>query len=113
MVASAIRSIVEQPDEHAPSEQLRRVADSLAARFPAVADPLTEAEPDLLAHFSFPEAHRTRIRSTNPPERLNQEIYRRTAVVAERRPARRATCSYRSSSRQAWSDLRIVGTLHL
>ena len=37
MVASAIRSIFEQPDEHAASEQLRRVADGLAARFPAVA----------------------------------------------------------------------------
>ena len=31
MVASAIRSIFEQPDEHAASEQLRRVADGLAA----------------------------------------------------------------------------------
>jgi hypothetical protein len=81
MVASAIRSIFEQPDEHAASEQLRRVADSLAARFPAVAELLTEAEPDLLVHFTFPEAHRTRIRSTNPQERLNKEIKRRTAVV--------------------------------
>jgi putative transposase len=81
MVASAIRSIFEQPDEHAASEQLRRVADSLAARFPAVAELLTEAEPDLLVHFTFPEARRTRIRSTNPQERLNKEIKRRTAVV--------------------------------
>ena len=81
MVASAIRSIFEQPDEHAASEQLRRVADSLAARFPAVAELLTEDEPDLLVHFTFPEAHRTRIRSTNPQERLNKEIKRRTAVV--------------------------------
>ena len=64
----------EQPDEHAASEQLRRVADGLAARFPAVADLLTEAEPDLLVHFTFPDAHRPRIRSTNPQERLNKEI---------------------------------------
>ena len=42
---------------------------------------LTEAEPDLLVHFTFPEAHRPRIRSTNPQERLNKEIKRRTAVV--------------------------------
>ena len=81
MVASAIRSIFEQPDEHAASEQLRRVADGLTARFPAVAELLTEAEPDLLVHFTFPEAHRPRIRSTNPQERLNKEIKRRTAVV--------------------------------
>jgi len=72
MVASAIRSIFEQPDEHAASEQLRRVADSLAGRFPAVAALLTEAEPDLLVR---------QIRSTNPQERLNKEIKRRTAVV--------------------------------
>jgi len=52
-----------------------------AARFPAVADLLTEAEPDLLVHFTFPDAHRPRIRSTNPQERLNKEIKRRTAVV--------------------------------
>jgi len=81
MVASAIRSIFEQPDEHSASEQLRRVADSLAARFPAVAALLTDAEPDLLVHFTFPEAHRRQIRSTNPQERLNKEIKRRTAVV--------------------------------
>jgi len=81
MVASAIRSIFEQPDEHAASEQLRRVADGLVARFPAVAGLLTEAEPDLLVHFTFPDAHRPRIRSTNPQERLNKEIKRRTAVV--------------------------------
>jgi putative transposase len=81
MVASAIRSIFEQPDEHAASEQLRRVADGLAVRFPAVAELLIEAEPDLLVHFTFPETHRPRIRSTNPQERLNKEIKRRTAVV--------------------------------
>jgi transposase-like protein len=81
MVASAIRSIFEQPDEHSASEQLRRVADGLAPRFPAVANLLIEAEPDLLAHFTFPETHRRQIRSTNPQERLNKEIKRRTAVV--------------------------------
>jgi transposase-like protein len=32
------------------------------------------AETDLLAHFTFPETHRSRIRSTNPLERLNKEI---------------------------------------
>jgi transposase-like protein len=39
-----------------------------------VADLLTDAEPDLLAHFAFPESHRRQIRSTNPLERLNKEI---------------------------------------
>jgi putative transposase len=80
MVASAIRSIFEQPDEHAASERLRRVADSLTARFPAVAQLLTEAEPDLLVHFTFPEAHRPRIRSTNPRNGSTRRS-RWTAVV--------------------------------
>jgi transposase-like protein len=81
MVASAIRSVFEQLDEASASAQLRRVADGLSARFPAVAELLTDAEPDLLVHFTFPEAHRRQIRSTNPLERLNKEIKRRTAVV--------------------------------
>jgi putative transposase len=81
MVTSAIRSIFEQLDESAASVQLRRVADGLAARFPAVTTLLLEAEPDLLVHFTFPEAHRRQLRSTNPLERLNKEIKRRTAVV--------------------------------
>jgi putative transposase len=51
------------------------------AKFPAVARLLLDAEPDILAHFAFPETHRRQIRSTNPLERLNKEINRRTAVV--------------------------------
>ena len=43
-------------------------------RVPAVARLLADAEPDLLAHFAFPELHRSRIRSTNPQERLNKEV---------------------------------------
>ena len=81
LVASAIRTVFEQPDEHAAREQLDRVIDGLRPRFGPVADLLTEAEPDLLAHFAFPESHRRQIRSTNPLERLNKEIKRRTAVV--------------------------------
>lgn len=47
----------------------------------AVADLLADAEDDLLAHFTFPETHRRQIRSTNPLERLDKEVKRRTAVV--------------------------------
>lgn len=81
MVATIIRSIFEQPDEAAAREQLRRAVDGLEARFPRVAGLLVEAEADLLAHFTFPESHRRQIRSTNPLERLNKEVKRRTAVV--------------------------------
>jgi putative transposase len=81
MIASAVRAIFEQPDEAAAHEQLGHIAESLQARFPAVAQLLLDAETDLLAHFTFPETHRRQIRSTNPLERLNKEIKRRTAVV--------------------------------
>lgn len=81
MVASAIRSVFEQPDGVSAREQLDRVIDGMAKPYPRVAELLTDAEPDLLSHFAFPATHRSRIRSTNPLERLNKEIKRRTAVV--------------------------------
>ena len=81
MVASAIRSVFEQPDERSARAQSGRVIEGIRPRFPAVADLLADAEPDLLAHFTFPDSHRRQIRSTNPLERLNKEIKRRTAVV--------------------------------
>ncbi len=81
MVASAIRLVFEQPDEASAREQLGHVLEGLRPRFGPVADLLADAEPDLLAHFAFPESHRRQIRSTNPQERLNKEIKRRTAVV--------------------------------
>lgn len=81
MVASAIRAVLEQPDEPSAREQCGRVIATLEPRFPAVARLLADAEDDLLAHMSFPESHRRQIRSTNPLERLNKEIKRRTAVV--------------------------------
>ena len=81
MIASAVRLVFEQPDEAAARRQLDVVIDTLGPRFPAVAELLTEAEPDLLSHFAFPEPHRRQIRSTNPQERLNKEIKRRTGVV--------------------------------
>jgi putative transposase len=81
MVATVIRSIFEQPSDMSAAEQLRRVAEGLDHRFPAVAALLRSAEMDLLAHFTFPASHRRQIRSTNPLERLNKEIKRRTSVV--------------------------------
>jgi transposase-like protein len=39
------------------------------------------AEEDVLAYMSFPPQHRTKLHSTNPLERLNGEIKRRTNVV--------------------------------
>jgi len=81
IVATFVRSVFDQPDEDAARAQLRLAVDGLEPRFPAVAELLTDAEAELLVHFTFPAQHRTRIRSTNPLERLNKEIKRRTRVV--------------------------------
>ena len=42
---------------------------------------MDEAEADVLAFMSFPKDHRPKIHRTNPLERLNGEIKRRTDVV--------------------------------
>jgi putative transposase len=57
------------------------VATVLRAQFPDVADQLIDAAPDLLAFSAFPITHWTKIWPTNPLERVNAEIKRRTNVV--------------------------------
>jgi putative transposase len=81
MVAAAIRTIFAQPTGAEVIEQLDKVAAMLAAKFPAVARMLADAKADLTAFASFPAAHWTKIWSTNPLERVNKEIKRRTNVV--------------------------------
>ncbi len=60
----------------------RRVADQLRAKLPKLAPLVDEAEPDVLAYMSFTPPHRAKLHSTNPIERLNGEIKRRTELVA-------------------------------
>lgn len=56
----------------------RQVADQVRPKLAALLD---EAEEDVLAYMTFPKEHRAKIHSTNPIERLNREIKRRTEVV--------------------------------
>ena len=42
---------------------------------------LEDAEPEILAFYAFPPRHWSKLRSTNPLERFNKEIGRRTDVV--------------------------------
>ena len=65
----------------AAARQWRQVADSLRPRSEKLATLMDEAEPDVLAFMTFPSEHRTKIHSTNPLERVNKEIKRRTNVV--------------------------------
>lgn len=81
MVAAAIRQVFVQTDPDAAHTLWRQVADQLRGRFPRVAERLDEAEADVLAYLSFPEAHRVKIHSTNGLERLNKEVKRRANVV--------------------------------
>ena len=57
------------------------VCDRLQAPAAKVAELLEEAEDDLLAFLDFPAEHRSKLRSTNPLERVNREIARRSDVV--------------------------------
>jgi transposase-like protein len=81
MVAAAIRTIFAQPDPAHVRSQLDEVARMLDAKFPDVAAMLRDATEDLLAFTAFPVAHWRKIWSTNPLERINGEIKRRTNVV--------------------------------
>jgi len=81
VVAAALRTIFAQPDRAAATQQLREVVKAMASRWPRAADVVARAEQDVLAYMAFPVDHWTRIYSTNPLERLNEEVKRRTNVV--------------------------------
>ncbi|HET7667506.1 MAG TPA: IS256 family transposase [Mycobacterium sp.] len=81
MVAAAIRTIFAQPDADHVRDQLDVIAGMLGRQFPKIETMLRDAAPDLLAFAGFPVLHWKKIWSTNPLERLNKEIKRRTDVV--------------------------------
>ena len=81
LVAAAIRTVFAQPDREAARQQLAEVVRAMCKRWPRAAEILERAEDDILAYMAFPRKHWTRIYSTNPLERLNKEVKRRTQVV--------------------------------
>ncbi len=81
LVSGAIRQLFHAADGHEARERLAQVVEQLARPAPKVAQLLEAAEVDLLAFYAFPAEHWSKLRSTNPLERVNREIGRRSDVV--------------------------------
>jgi transposase-like protein len=81
VVSAFVATAFVQDDAQTAKTQWRQVADQLRPKVPKLANLMDEAEPDVLAYMTFPKEHRTKLHSTNPIERLNGEIKRRTNVV--------------------------------
>jgi len=81
VVTAFMSAAFAQDDAEAAKVQWRKVADQLRPKLPKLAGLLDQAESDVLAYMTFPTAHRSKLHSTNPLERLNGEIKRRTEVV--------------------------------
>ena len=81
MVSAAIRTAFVQEDHASACAQWQQVTDAFETRFPKLATLMREAESDVLAFMDFPPEHRRQLHSTNPLERVNKEIKRRSHVV--------------------------------
>jgi len=106
-VATLVRSIFAQPDAEQVREQHVRVVAQLEERFPAAAELLEEAGPDILAFTAVPKEVWRQVWSNNPLERLNREIRRRTDVVGifpGRAAALRLVGAVLAEQNDEWAD---------
>src|ERR1700757_1940346 len=81
VVSAFIATAFAQDDAAAARAQWRKIADQLRPKLPKLAAFPHEGEADVRAYLTFPAQHRAKLLSTNPIERLNGEIKRRTDVV--------------------------------
>jgi transposase-like protein len=81
IVSAWVGTAFAQDDAAAARKQWRQVADQARPRVPKLAALMDDAEADVLAYMGFPAQHRPKLHSTNPLERLNGEIKRRSEVV--------------------------------
>ena len=81
IVSAWVGTAFAQNDAASARKQWRDVADQVRPRVPKLAGLMDEAEADVLAYMEFPAQHRVKLHSTNPLERLNGEIKRRSDVV--------------------------------
>ncbi len=80
-LAALVRPIFNQDTRAEACDRLSEAVAALEGKLPKVCAALERAEEDILAFYAFPADHRKKLRSTNPLERLNREIGRRTDVV--------------------------------
>src|SRR4029453_11474003 len=81
VVSAFIATAFAQDTPEAASTQWRNVADQIGPKVPKLASLMDSAEQDVLAYMTFPKQHWAKLHSTNPLERVNGEIKRRTEVV--------------------------------
>ena len=81
LVSAALREVFNAHDHDEARRRVGEVIERLGPIAPKVAQLLEDAEEDLIAFYAFPQAHWTKLRSTNPLERVNREIGRRADVV--------------------------------
>jgi transposase-like protein len=80
-VAAALKTIFSQTTQQAAQEALHKAVELLRPKYPAAAAIVEEAEHDVLSYMAFPSQHWRQLHSTNPLERQNKEIRRRTDVI--------------------------------
>ncbi len=81
IVTAALRTAFEADSQIAAKEKWGSLIKAFEPRYTKLAELMTRAEEDVLAYKAFPQAHWQQIHSTNPLERLNKEIKRRTSVI--------------------------------
>jgi putative transposase len=80
-VVALLRTIFAQDTAEAAHAQWKQVADTLRERFSKLAELMDASREDVLVYMAFPREHWAQIASTNPLERLNREVKRRSDVV--------------------------------
>jgi putative transposase len=81
LAAAALREVFNAANRDQARERTTHVLERLRPVAPKVCELLEEAEEDLIAFYAFPAEHWSKLRSTNPLERVNKEIGRRSDVV--------------------------------
>ena len=80
-LAGALQSIFNQPDYEAALAAYAALREQFVATCGKAMQILENGLNDALAFMAFPREHWSRISSTNPIERINKEIRRRTRVI--------------------------------